>query len=290
MLGAVAAVVVLVVSLSQSWWQGETRIAAPSKPLVPTASLSARSLSFGDPVTARLDLLVDPGAVATSSIRVEPRFSPYRIVGTIRSVRSAGAALISYRYALECLTPACVPPKPQVERQFLAARVSFRTLSGAAKRQDVDWPSYQISSRVSDADRRAPAERLRADEALPSASYRIDPGILRALLTALSVSLALAAAALAVRALRREPEPSAPAGPAVSPLGRALLRVHASTANGQPAERRKALGRLARELVAVNRDDLAHDATRLAWSEDTPSPESTAAFAARVEASCEEER
>jgi hypothetical protein len=243
-------------------------------------------VAFGDPVIARLDLLVDPDAVDPASIRVQPRFSPYRIVGSTRRERSAGAVLVSYRYALECLTPECVPPRAQVERRFLPARISFKTRSGDPTTRDLDWPSYQISSRVSDADRRAPAERLRADAALPPPSYRIDPGTLRALLTALSVALALAAAALAALALKRPPEPPLPVELQLSPLDQALQRVRASTANGQPAERRRALGRLARELLAVDRDELARDATRLAWSEHAPSPESTGAFAAHVEASC----
>jgi hypothetical protein len=105
------------------------------------------------------------------------------------------------------------------------------------------------------------------------------------------VALALAAAALVALALRRAPHhPAAVAGPPLSPLDQALQRVRASTANGRPDERRRALGRLARELLAVNRGELAHDATRLAWSENSPSPESTGAFAAHVEASCGEER
>jgi hypothetical protein len=285
-----AAAVVVVLLLALGWWQSEGRLATPSTPLLSTASLSVRSLAFGDPVTARLDLLVNPSAIDAASIRVTPRFSPYRIVGTSRRTRTAGAVLVSYRYALECLTPECVPPKPQVERQFLPAFVSYRTSSGASARQVVDWPSYQISSRVSDADRAAPTERLRTDAALPAPSYRIDPSTLRALLTALSVALALGAAALAALALRRKPHPAAAAGPPLSPLDQALQRVRASTANGRPDERRRALGRLARELLAVNRDALAHDATRLAWSENSPSPESTGAFAAHVEASCGEER
>jgi hypothetical protein len=285
-----AAVVGGVAWLAQGWWQSETRIAAPSQGLVSTVSLSVRSVAFGDPVTARLDLLIDPGAIDPASIRVRPRFSPYRIVGISRRTRRAGAMLVSYRYALECLAPECVPPRAQVERRFLPARLSFRTRSGHSETQALDWPSYQSSSRVSDADRRAPAERLRADAPLPPPLYRIDPGTLRALLTALSVALALAAAVLATLALRQAPEPSTPAGPLLSPLDQALQRVRASTSNGQPAERRRALGRLARELVAVDRDELARDATRLAWSEDAPSPESAGAFAAHVEASCEEER
>ncbi len=278
-----AGAVVVVVGLAQGWWQGGAQV-APREALVETASLSARTLAFGDPVTARLDLLVDPGAVDPSSIRVAPRFSPYRIASTSVATRRSGAVLRSYSYALECLLPACVPTRAG-ERRFLPARVSFRSRSGVRSTHAVEWPSYQISSRVTDADRRDPAGRLRFDPALPPPSYRIAPATLRALLTALSAALALAAAALGTLALRSRAERPAPAEHPLSPLERALRRVRESISNARPSERRKALGGLGRELRAVDRGDLATDAGRLAWSEDAPSPEAAGAFAARVEES-----
>ena len=69
----------------------------------------------------------------------------------------------------------------------------------------------------------------------------------------------------------------------LSPLERALAAVRASTANGHVAERRKALGWLGRELGAVEEEDLARGATRLAWSKPEPTPETTGAFADDVE-------
>ncbi len=192
--------VVLVVGLAQDWWQDDAQVSA-REPLVATASLSSRALAFGDPVTARLDLLVDPGAVDPSSVQVAPRFSPYRIVSRSLATRRSGATLLSYRYVLECLLPACVPTRAG-ERRFLPALVSFRPRSGGKSTRPVDWPSYQISSRITDADRRDPAARLRIDPALPAPSYRIAPATLRALLTALSAAFALVSLALATLAFR----------------------------------------------------------------------------------------
>ena len=274
--------VVVVVGLAQGWWQDDAQV-FPQEPLVATSSLSSRALAFGDPVTARLDLLVDPRAVDPASLHVTPRFSPYRIVSTSRTIRRGGAVLLSYRYALECLLPACVPARAG-ERQFLPALVSFRPRSGGRSARAVDWPSYQISSRITDADRRDPAGRLRVDPALPPPSYRIAPATLRTLLTALSAALALAAAALGTLALRSRARRPAPAEHALSSLERALRRVRESI-SARSSERRKALGGLGRELRAVDRSDLAHDAHRLAWSEDAPSAEATGAFAAQVEES-----
>jgi hypothetical protein len=189
-----------------------------------------------------------------------------------------------YRYVLECLSPACVPGRTLAERRFLPALVSFRTTAGAAARKTVEWPSYRVVSRLTTADIGDPTERLRADAPLPTVTYRIAPGLLQALLAAATAILVLGAAFLVALALpaRRRLELARPALP---PLERALLLVRASTANGYPAERRKALGRLARELHADGRGDLAQTAVRLAWSADPPSAEATTAFAERVEES-----
>ncbi len=285
-----AATIALVVGLAAGWWRDGSELPAPSKPFDATATLSARALSFGDPVTARLDVLVDPVAVDAASVTVRPRFSPYRIVRTERTTRRGRTVLISYRYALECLVPACVPQRGQDEHRFLATRVSYRTAAGKRVTRSVDWPSYQVASRLTDDDRAAPGERLRSDAPLPAVSYRIAPETLKGLLIALAVVLAIAAAALAAVALRPRRRPAEIAASLLSPLESALRRVYASTANGQPAERRKALGNLGRELRALELGDLADDCGRLAWSAPEPTPEATTRLARHVEASSGETR
>jgi hypothetical protein len=283
---AAAAAVVLLVGLAGGWWQGTGRAPRPSRPLVASASLSPRALEFGDPLVARLELLVDPAAVDPASIRVEPRFAPYRVRATAAATRSAGGAeLVSRSYALECLTPACVPERQQVERRFLPVVVFYRTAAGRARTMEIDWPSVRLSSHLSDADRAAPGARLRVDAPLPPVSYRLEPRALRAGLAVGAGALAVLAAVLAAVGLRR-PRAAVPAPqPELEPLARALVLVRASATNGFPAERRKALSRLARELGASGLSDLAHAAARLAWSADSPSADAAEAFAARVEES-----
>jgi hypothetical protein len=284
-----AGAVVLVIGVAHGWWRRAAHVAPPSQPLVANASLSTRSVRFGDPMTARLDLLVNPRKANPATLRVKPRFSPYRVVAATLRTRSAGATLLSYRYALECVTAACVPGRAQTELRFLPTLVSYRTRTGRLVTQSVEWPSYETASRLNDADRLAPTDRLRTDASLPAVTYRIVPGTLQALLTALSAALVVLAAALAALAFRRRPQPVAEALPELAPLDRALLLVRASTANGFPGERRKALGLLARELRASGRSDLAHTAVRLAWSAEAPSPDAAGAFASRVEAVLGEE-
>jgi len=281
---ALAVVAVLAVGATRSWWHGGTRATAPAKTLVATASLSATRLSFGDPLTARLDVTVDPARVDAASVRVRPRFSPYRIVTRERTERRSGAVLLSYRYELECLAPACVPQHNRTEHRFLPVLVSFRTPEGRAATRQVQWPAYLVTSRLTDAERAAPAQSLRSHVVVAAVSYRIDPGTLRAMLLALTVALVLAAAALVAVAFRRRRAPkAAPEPDGLSPLARALRRVRASIASGRPDERRKALGQLGRALRGLDRGELADDSARLAWSALEPTPEATNAFAGRVE-------
>ena len=286
-----AATVVAVVGLAQGWWRGAAHVARPSKPIAATASLSTAQLSFGDPLTARIEVLVDPAAVDVSSVRLRPRFAPYRIVSLGRTTTRDKAVLLSYRYGLECLTEACVPSRVPTEHRFLPALVSYRTASGSPAAQQVEWPGFEVTSRLSDTDRTAPGTHLRSNAALPLVSYDVAPGTAHALLIALSVALALGAAALVALAFRPRPVVAAAAdSDGLSALARALLRVRASTLNGQTAERRRALGNLGRELRAVDHDTLADDSARLAWSAHDPSPEATTEFAEQVESTVEDER
>ena len=276
-----AAAVVLVAGLAAGWWQSSATVPLPSQPIAVTATLSRHTVGFGDPLTASLDVVADPRRVDVSSVRVAPVFAPYRIVSSTETAKRSGGVLLSYRFGLECLDYACAPHTAELVKRFAPVTVKFRTPGGVAESAAVGWPSYQLYSRVSPADRNAPVDRLRYTAELPAPSYRIDPGTLRALLIALVAVLGLTAAGLAWLALR--PQGRRRAADSRSPLERALAAVRASTANGHAVERRKALGWLGRELGAVERGDLAHDAARLAWSADAPTPESAGAFADGVE-------
>ncbi len=267
--------------LALGWWGNGGAPAAPPAPLAATASLSARAISFGDPLTATLEVVVDPRSVDPAGVRVRARFAPYHVVGSNVETRSDGGVLRSYRYELECLEPACVPAAGSPERRFPAAVVSYRA-GGHTLTRRVAWPGYRVASRVSAADRQTPAERLRFDAAVPAPSYRVAPGTARAILAALVVVLALAAAGLLVVAFR--PRRFTSGAPLLSPLEQALLLVRASNRNGKPADRRRALGFLGRVLRTLDRGELAGDARRLAWSAPQPTAESAEEIASRAEA------
>jgi hypothetical protein len=275
---AVAAVVLLA-GIAAGWWQGSSGAARPSDRITATAGLSSRSVGFGDRLNGRVDVLLDAREIDPASVRVLPRVGPYRVVS---ATLARSGSLLTFRYGIECLTQSCAPAQPEVEQRLQPALVTYRTRAGEPGFALAAWPSFKVYSRVSPADRAAPAQRLRYSDALPKPTYAHDPGGLRALLTALVVLLALAAAALAwlaLRPARRERR----RGPSLSPLERALAAVRASSANGHVAERRKALGWLGRELDAVEQPELADDAARLAWSADAPSPEAAGTFADGIE-------
>jgi hypothetical protein len=277
---AVAVVVAFVIALALGFGDRK-RTTAPSRPFAATASLSSRAISFGDPLAARLDLLVDPAAVDPGGIQVTPRFGQFRVTNTSVERTRGDGELLSYRFALECLGAGCAPESDRVTRRFPPTMVIYRMRDGASVSESVPWPSYQLTSRVTEADRKNPADALRFDSTLPAATYRISPDVLRPLLTVLAVLLAVAAVVLGRLALRTRGAPAE--GPSGSRLEQALRAVRASSANGRTADRRKALGWLGRELRSVERSQEADEARRLAWSASTPTGEAAGDFAAEVE-------
>ncbi len=278
---AAAVVVVLVLGLALGWDRSGDEGAAP-RPFAATTALSSQTVSFGDPLLARLDVVVDSRSVDPASVEVEPSFGAYRIVDhTLERTHGSGERL-AYRYVLECLDPVCIPAGNRVEQRFQPATIAYRTRAGEKVTQHVAWPRYLLSSRLTEAERRHPEQNLRFDTTPPPAHYRIDPGLLRALLAVAAALLALTTAILVGLALH----PRTAAGvdrPSESRLQQALRAVRASTVNGQPTERRKALGWLGRELRAIERPSEANEAGRLAWSAETPTAESASDFATKVE-------
>ena len=273
--------VLLVLFVALGWRPGGGDETQPAQPIAATASVSPSAVSFGDRLGARLDVVVDPRKIDVGSVEVRPRFGLNRVVGSTLKRTSGTGKLLSYRYVLECLLPGCAPQAARVARRFPPALVSYRTRDGQLVNQQIRWPAYQLVSRVTDAQRHHPVSSLRFDTSLPAPSYRIAPATLRALAVGLAVLLAIAAVVLAWIALR--PHAAGKGGPSASRLAQALQAVRASTANGHPEERRKALGWLGRELRAVERPTEADAARRLAWSSEPPTPRSAGDFATEVE-------
>jgi hypothetical protein len=216
-------------------------------------------------------------------------------------MRAGDLVRIRYRYVIACTSPACVPTDDTREIQLESARVGYSrrdggdALGGTGRvlSQDiVTWPAFEVASRLGSFD--VERARWRADiGALPEATVRSSPIALGAALLGSSALLALLGCGLLaalVRGRRPEAELAEEDVHRETPLERALAGVVAMSSNGAGPEQRRTLERLARELSATGRAELATRARRLAWSPQLAARSEVDSLAADVRAVVEEER
>lgn len=272
--GVVAALVVaLVVLIGRDDSGGE----APtlSSALVSTAtSFEPQAHLFGEPVTARLDVVFDSTRIEPDSVKATPRFDPYTIASRNETRESfGGITRVRTEYALECLTRECLAPKsgflevPRTRVEYKPRALRDPLIAS------VDWPAVRTASRIGVKDLEG-LELLADVRDVPPVSYRVAPSTVTLVGYALAVLLggagllllgrALALPALAASALARRRA-------RVSPLQRALNLVKRSTERGERADSRRALERLSVELKQTKEPDLAQTATQLAWRRSDPS-------------------
>lgn len=160
-------------------------------------------------------------------------------------------------YVLQCLDPVCVP-------------------GPAARRIRLGSATAVIVPRTTAAQVAHPLRSFRRQTSLRPPSYRVRPGLLRALLLAAAAALVAVAVLVAYPAVRRLiPE----AVDKRTPLQRALDLVRASLGRGGE-DRRRALDVLGRALAD---DARARDALSLAWSEPEPEPKRVTELVEAVE-------
>jgi hypothetical protein len=275
------------------------RDGAPGAALDARTAIEPRVALFAEPVTAVAEFLVDPGRVLPDSVRLDAQVEPFRLAAATRTQTRAGDLVrVRYRYRLACTTEACLPDDRGRTPQLEDASVSYtRRDTGFGSDEHVrvqdivTWPSFRIASRLQDAD--VERARWRANVAdLPAVTERASPIWLGAALLGGSALLALLGVTLIgtqVRRLRPAPPAEVEAQP-VTPLERALAGLVASSSNGGGDERRMSLERLARELAATGRPELAARARRLAWSPRPVSGDEVDTLAADVRALVEEQR
>jgi hypothetical protein len=268
------------------WFRGEPTLARDER-ISANAVITPRSHLFGDPVTARLDLVFSRIFVPVGSVNVRATFAPYKVesVSRLRSDHGDSTRLL-YVYRLTCLTRACVP-NDELTPRLPPAVVSYELPGfGGPSSANVDWPTVTSAARVGPAERERPELRATV-RPLPAATYRISPTRLAALSLAGALALVLLAVALLVPALPRSLGLCLPAWARrrtrpLSPLEQALARVRAANANGGGDERR-ALEQLAVQLAVSGEDTLARDARRLAWSPGRPATEGVDDLSSQVE-------
>lgn len=283
-LAALAGLVVGLVWLARSGDDGLTR---PSQSIEVTTDITPDAHVFGQQVVATVEALVDTTEVDPASVGVITDFAPYELAGerTVERRVSPGVALVTFRFPLRCLQEGCDTSTARGVAEFETGRVVYRFRAGAGDAFGaLDWPAFEVASRVS-ADH---VDRIRwraAETMLPDVSYRVDPTWLAALLLAVAAVLGASAVLLARRMWWGEDEVTATELPVQSAtrLERALGLVRDASLNGDGPRRRRALERVARELGAVDRPELAAEARALAWSPAGSTADEVESLARRAE-------
>ena len=240
-----------------------------------TATLSSRSVLFGDTVEAKLELIL-PRRLAGIAFRGQPNFSPFRIVSSHvdRTELGGGFERITLRYGLSCLSRHCLGAGPATRVQFSPTSISIPD-----GRLRAAWPplleisrAQGVSTPVTDGLDSVPATfpglqpRRAADEAFITAGA--------SLLVLLAAWLLLKRRAQRRLALAAQPE---------SLLQALLERVEAGLPEDVLYRQRHALDALAVELRhrRIN-GSLAVHAERLAWAPEQPDPEDIRALCTQI--------
>lgn len=274
---AAATVAVLVVALGILVGRDDSGGDAPTLrgELVSTAaSFEPRAHLFGEPVTARLDVVFDSTRIEPDSVKATPRFDPYTIASRSESRETfGGTTRVRTEYVLECLTRRCLAPKsgflkvPRTRLEYKPRALRDPQIAS------IDWPAVRTASRIGVDDLEG-LELLADVRDVPPVSYRVAPSTVTSVGYGLAVLLGMAGLLLLSRALALPgvvTSALARRRARLSPLQRALILVKRSTARGERADSRRALERLAVELRQTEERDLARAATRLAWRRSDPS-------------------
>ncbi|MDX6486020.1 MAG: hypothetical protein QOF43_1173 [Gaiellaceae bacterium] len=245
--------------------------AAPP-PLRASVAIAPALVAFGDVVEARLVVDLAAGHVDPGSLRVAAVFAPYQASGQPAVI--PGRSVVTYRYALSCLTEACLPRRDG----FAFHAIVTALVDGSRRTVHVDWPRLFVAALVSDQTAAGPPPRLRANTSLPPVTASASGSRLIALLVAGAVVLGIGAAALLLVAIRRPK----PARPALPPLERAIALVRETARQGDERRRRRALESLAGTLQDHGAEALGNETRTLAWSSVPPAPEPMDDLAERV--------
>jgi hypothetical protein len=262
------------------------------------ATISPPVHLFGDAVTARLAVVADTKWIDPARLHVSTSFRPYRASEPIVLRLSAGRfEQVTWTWTLRCLTHQCVPQLPPSDKfhVFHFRQIHIDYFGAHGKRRygiTTSWPPVEVLSQVSP----GVAAFLQKTNHLnwrvhltpvAAPTYRVSPRLVFWLALGAAAVLLLAAALLAKRWYRTvhpAPLPVATLGPSASTLERALAVLTWAHARGDETLERKALERVADELVVEHPevDELSRAARELAWSPHVPEDEEVETFAERA--------
>lgn len=288
-IAAITAVAIAVLAAFLAWrsWESGAGPVLGEEPITGSAFVEPEQHLFADAVGAQLELVIDRARVDPESVEVGANFAPYRALRPVRVTRTDEGPItrLRYEYLLGCLTASCLP-RGAGRVEFGAAAVEY-TRRGLAEpsASTIEWPPLRSAGRIPPAQLEQAALRAEIRD-LPPPSYRVSPRAVETVALVLTVLFAAGAAILLLRLVpfeRLAARLGARRADRRSALERALAHVRESTADGRSEERRRALERLAAELRQTSNPELAHDATRLAWSERVPAEAGVAPLSDRVE-------
>jgi hypothetical protein len=288
------------------WDGGESNVPEPTvtspSGIQAYADLDTYRVHFGDTVTAKVEVTLDPARVDPGSVRVRADFTPWKPIGPPQVVRRDGrsATYVETRYTLRCLESFCTTPEDQSVQAFPAASVGYTAL-GVGDAPDTPetvrapWPELLVTARYAppsaSQSAQQPATRWQADLlTLPAATYRIGPWGLTLVLFGAAALLAAAAVAIVLRTRPRSAGAvvAAVPGPAVgiglTPLEYALELLEDPTRVNGSGDQRRALELVADGLVDRGDGVLARAARSLAWSRPVPKIDETRGVARRARA------
>ena len=263
-----------------------------------TAAVTPVNHLFGDPITGRVEVLLDRDRFDPQRVRLAADFAPYEQSEAIRRSRQDVGSVTRLVYTVEvrCLTQACFPQQVKQAYRFRPARVLYddpERLGRPRLLARATWPRVEISSRL----RESQIARLREGEistdqpsieldwradltALREPTFRFSPVTGSWVLFAAAAFLLLLAGLLVRRAVKAPVTRQERRLLRMSPLERALLLVDRAGGR-EAAEARLALDRLAAELPSEE-GGLDQEARQLAWSERDPGSEDASDLATRV--------
>jgi hypothetical protein len=268
---------------------GEEQLAGSGVPgqaaVTANTDVTPRTHLFGDTLVARLDIVVDRGAVGPGLPTVVRSFSPYAVEQVTTARRDAGQfSQLRYTFHLRCLREGCLSPSGHARVRFAPVRVLYRSAAGEPRVVRASWPPVELYSRLASVPKEEQSSNRfntpvmapwRADlTALPPVSHRLPPTLIIAVLLLAAGLLVLPACVLIYLALPWRASPSWESWLALlPPIERALAVLERARTQGDATARRRALERLGMELRVVGAEELAREALELAWTEAAPTSE-----------------
>jgi hypothetical protein len=307
---AVALVAACIAALAGCGGSDSKPLLVGGKPAAVHGSLTPDVHLFGEPIVARVDVLVDRDQVSPSEVDVKTDFKPYETVGETNVTREDIGRFTHLRYTtvLRCLEIACIPstfkysdvpisqtpelplfPENQqraekVMYQFPPALVTAQTSPEDKVLGRVVWPPLRSLSRINWYDSSVVGQGfpfVATVTPLPETTYRISPTFLGLLLLALAGAIVAVPVGYLVQR-RRARSASKAEGAALSPLERALALVEWASRRPSVDERREALEALAYELDGEAAGVTAAKARAHGWSPPPPASEEMTELASTV--------